>query len=279
MACDDPRYQESMADAALGRLSPGERFQVRSHLRQCTTCRELLLVGATLAGRNVEDLLSDNAHHLSETELNDYYLGALDGNPRRLSEIAGHLETCAECRAEFELLVDIERQLELVAQRERRPGAVPTSPRRTWQRILWNPALACALLLVVVVPVVWLLRSNPAETPSAGVKIPQAIELLETTRSSGNIQTVYRSSADGYLHLRFPIPHRVQTHSYRITSTTAASVKYWLNFADAGTIDALVNLGSVADGRLTLIVEETDAQNPADVIPIPFTIQLETISK
>lgn len=268
-----------MADAALGRLSPGERFQVRSHLRQCTTCRELLLIGATLAGRNAEDLLSDNAHHISETELNDYYLGALDGNPRRLSDIAGHLETCVDCRAELELLVDIERQLELVAQRERRPEAVPETPRRSWQRILWNPALAYALLLVVAVPVVWLLPSNPAETPSAGVEIPQTIELHEATRSAGSIQTVYRSSADGYLHLRFPIPHRVQTHSYRITSTTTESAKYWLNFADAGMIDALVHLGPVADGRLTLIVEETDLQYPADIIQIPFTIQLETIPK
>ncbi len=279
MACNDPRYQLLLADAALGRLSSGEKFQFRSHLRQCESCRELLLAGATLAGKNTEDLLNDSAAHISEAELNDYYLGTFVGDPQRLSEIARHLEACAECRTELELLMDIERQIELVAQRERRTEAIPAAPRPTRRRILGNPTLVFTLLLVVAVPAVWLLQRNQTPTPGGSVEIPQAIELHETARSSGNIQTVYRTSADQYLHLRFPVPHRVQTHTYQITTTAAVSVESWLNFADAGTIDALIHLGSVPDGRLTLLVQEIDSQNRADTLQVPFTIQLETILK
>lgn len=279
MACSDPRFQALIADAALERLSPGEKFQLRNHLQQCESCLEILLAGAALAGKDSEALLNEYSQHISETELTDYYLGALTRAPERQSEIARHLETCAECREELELLEDIERQINVVAQREPRLDAVRATPRKNWRRVLWNPVLAYALLLAVAVPAGWLLLKSQSRLTDAGLEIPRAIELRETTRSSGSVQTVYRSGPDHYLHLRFPVPHRVQTHDYRIAAAVAESLQYWLNFADSGTIDALIDLGPVPDGRLTLVVQEIDTQDRADTLFIPFTIQVETIPK
>lgn len=276
MSCSDPRFQSLIADAAIGRLTPGEAFQLRSHLRNCQSCQELLRAGALLARKSVEEVLKEATRHISEAELSDYYLGSSATNPDRQSQIENHLRSCPECKGELDFLEDVERQFRHAAQAAVGQPTAVVRRESAWKRLLWNPAVAYALFLIAAVPAIWLAQEPETRQQNAAADVTQAIEIRETARSAGEAQVIQRRSPDQYLRLQFPYPHLAAKNQYRLSVVPEASVSYWLDFSKPGIIDAIVFTGNLADGRLTFVLSEIATDDPTDSLLTPFEIRLET---
>ncbi len=129
--------------------------------------------------------------HLSESELNDFVEGLLDGTAARRAR--EHLRTCTDCRAEAEslhsLLADMRALpreirprrdlLPGIARAVRQPEPLPVRAadrRRHALRGLRRPLAAAAVLLVALTAAMtaWILDRQPAE-PVA--EIPSPAEL------------------------------------------------------------------------------------------------------
>lgn len=280
MACSDPRYQHLLADAVLGRLSAGEMFQVQSHLRSCASCRDAFKAGAILAGKDYEALLQEFGEHFSEEDLAKYYADREQLKQSQLDAIESHLEVCTLCRGELRLLEQVERELVTgaAAQRHATAGVESTSDRV--RSVLLHPVFAAAVLIIVAMPVIMQWQGGKEQLTPATPGIPQAIELKESSRSAGVIQTVAIFATDNYLHLRIPYPHQVDTHRYFVTirreeDSQSALASVWLRYSQAGKIDALMEADSLMAGRYELKVLDIGSELPIDTLVTTFLFNVE----
>ena len=279
MACNDPRYQFLLADAALGKLSPGEMFQLQSHLRSCQTCRESFRAGAILAGKDHEDLTKEFGGHLSNDEITQYYSERAGLAPAVLQSIESHLELCALCREELQLFEQVEQEMLAAAT----AGQKTAGNDDAWQRakaIVLHPVFAAAVLLVMATPLYLMWRDQAQLSAPIIPGIPTAIELREPSRSGGSIQTILKRPDGSYLHLILPYPYQVSTRHYFVQlhgaeAMGAESPPVWLRFSQAGKIDALIGAATLPEGRYELTVFDVGREVLPDTLTTSFIFDLK----
>lgn len=281
MPCSDPRYQQSLADAALGKLSAGELFQLHSHLQECPECRETFKAAAILAGKDAEVLSRELEGHLSNELLMEYYSNRSELSQSQLHSITAHLEQCVLCRDELQMLEGAEEQLRIAAQTRQR---ALDRDKRPWGRVrsvVLHPVMSAAMLIIIAMQAFLILRS-PENAPSPGLPaIPEAIILREASRSSGNMQVISFTDSENFLHLGIPYPHVQDGHEYTVrlrhrTEPKSLPVSIWLRHEEAGKFDVLIEATQLQSGQYLLELLDVGHEIPGDTLATPFAFELKT---
>jgi len=128
--------------------------------------------------------LTLGARHPAPAELLAYQDGTLDGDTR--AQVEHHLATCAGCAEELRALrrFDAVRPSAPMPDSERRASP---SPARRIGRMLWHPAVAYAVALLLLVPV---LVQRPWKTPPPPSQPARHDELEERLATSSPPRSV-----------------------------------------------------------------------------------------
>lgn len=282
MACTDPRYQQLLADAVLGKLSDGEMFQVQSHLQGCPDCRETARAVALLAGKDYDELSQEFGAHLSDETLTRYYSdrSSLEGSRLRAVEI--HLEKCQLCRGELQLLEQAGDELLSAVTASQDKSDDNQSSRRRFREIIFHPVFAAAVLIIIAAPFFMMWNAHHRETDPGKQPTAPAIILREATRSSGDMQVVQKHATDNYLHLQIPYPYQLGARYYSVSLKEAGpahsiSTPVWLRFSQAGRIDVLIEAGDLADGAYELELLDIGRDVAGDTMSSSFGFKLENL--
>jgi hypothetical protein len=162
-----PHPTDSELDAFIRRTSlPADLIEIDGHLSQCAPCRSRIEERMDV-NRSIAWLQADLGRNLKQDHLSEETIVALAGG-EVIPDAADHLRTCVACRSELDDLV--------------KPAPAANRGFRMW-------AVAAAILIAVVVPLLWISTQRAKHQELAGAALPpDYAAIVEQAQRSGQLE-------------------------------------------------------------------------------------------